>query len=54
MNLVSRSQTAFFRFYLSPQIKTEKSGLATRDYGELPLAVLCRELPDFGDCSSDC
>ena len=32
--LVSRGQTAFFRFYFfpPPQIKTEKSGLATRDY----------------------
>ena len=33
LTIVSRSQIAFFRFYLWwRQIKTEKSGLAMRDY----------------------
>ena len=32
LSLVSRGQTAFFRFYLWWRKKTEKSGLATRDY----------------------
>ena len=38
---VSRGQTAFFHFSLWWRKKGS---------GELPLAVLCRELPDFGDC----
>ena len=39
--VVSRGQTAYFSF----DIGAEKKGS-----GVLPLHVLCRESPDFGDC----
>ena len=38
--IVSRGQTAFFVFLCG----------GVKRSGELSLAVLCRESPDFGDC----
>ena len=40
LKIVSRGQTAFSVFLCGGGKRS----------GELPLAVLCRESPDFGDC----